>query len=225
MHRHDTDQLLYAVSGTMSVTTGEGTWVIPPQRGIWVAADVRHRLAMSGLVRMRTLYFPPGSAFRGSPNCRVLGISPLDRELILELVRTPESERDRKWLALACVLLERLSTLPVVPLHLPFPRDGRAKRAADAVIDDPAGNHTMAVLAQRIGASERTLARVFARETGMTFGQWQRQARLLAALPLLAEGRPVKNVALDVGYSSASAFIAMFRRVLGVSPGHYFDAA
>jgi len=70
-------------------------------------------------------------------------------------------------------------------------------------------------------ASARTLARLFVKETGLTFGAWRQQARLLKALEWLAEGRPVTAIAFDLGYESPSAFIAMFRRTFGVPPGRY----
>ena len=68
----------------------------------------------------------------------------------------------------------------------------------------------------------RTLERLFQSETGLSFGKWRQQLRLLYALRLLAAGRPVTAVAFDVGYESASAFIAMFKRTLGVTPHRYF---
>jgi AraC-like DNA-binding protein len=67
------------------------------------------------------------------------------------------------------------------------------------------------------------LERIFQKETGLTFGKWWQQLRLLHALRLLAGGRAVTSVALDVGYDSPSAFIAAFRRYFGATPARYFE--
>jgi AraC-like DNA-binding protein len=222
-HSHDLDQLLYAYTGAMSVTTGEGAWAIPPQRGVWIPAGVSHSITMSGTVRMRTLYVKPGLTLSGVDQCRVLGIAPLDRELILELVRTAESGRAANWETLAQVLLDRITSLPVEPLHLPMPHDNRARRVAQAIIDRPELTRSLASIAKEYGVSARTLSRLFVKETGMSFGRWRQQLRLLASMRLLAQGLPVTTVSLEVGYDSPSAFIAMFRRALGVSPGKYYS--
>ena len=76
--------------------------------------------------------------------------------------------------------------------------------------------------ASLIGMSERTLNRHFQTQTGLSYSEWVRRARLLEALQRLAQGQPVLRVALDLGYGSHSAFTVMFRRVMGISPSDYF---
>ncbi|MDT7657954.1 MAG: hypothetical protein QOF38_2669, partial [Pseudonocardiales bacterium] len=56
-------------------------------------------------------------------------------------------------------------------------------------------------------------------ELHMTFPQWRTQLRLHQALILLAENVPVTAVAHRCGWSSASAFIDVFRRAFGHTPG------
>jgi AraC-like DNA-binding protein len=120
------------------------------------------------------------------------------------------------------LILDEIRQLPVAPLHLPEPADGRLRSITTALRTDPTDDRTLDTWARAVGASTRTLARLFLAETGMTFRQWQRQARLLAGLVRLAAGQPVTVVALEVGYESPSAFIAMFKRALGTTPGQYF---
>lgn len=115
-----------------------------------------------------------------------------------------------------------LETLDVVPIGLPAPADPRARDVFAAVLAGPADPRGLAEFGRAVGASERTLARIFLRECGMTFGTWRTQARLRAALPLLAEGKPLATIAASVGYSSPSAFVVAFRRAVGVTPGAYF---
>jgi AraC-like DNA-binding protein len=111
-----------------------------------------------------------------------------------------------------------------VPLDLPMPRDERALRIARVLREKPAaGDASLRTLARRTGASTRTLERIFIAETGLTLGRWRQQARLLRAVTLLAAKTPVTDVAFEVGYASPSAFIAMFRAVLGTTPSKLFE--
>ena len=222
-HTHDWAQLIYATSGVMSVQTGAGTWVVPSQRAVWVPADAEHAIDATGVVAMRTLYFRPGMVPSQPDSCVVMNVSPLLRELVLETVRIGQLYETRATEArLAMVLVDQLVRTPEVPLDLHQPKDPRARRVADRVCARPADPASLEDLERGSGASPRTLERLFRREVGMTFGRWRQQVRLLRALHLLAEGAPVTAVALDVGYDSASAFIAMFKRTLGKTPRRYF---
>jgi transcriptional regulator GlxA family with amidase domain len=120
------------------------------------------------------------------------------------------------------VLVDQLSVLPTIPLQLPWPSDERAQRAAAWVRGHLGEPSSTRQIARRAMLSVRTLERLFQKETGLSFGKWRQQLRLLHALRLLAAGRPVTTVALEVGYESASAFIVMFKRTLGVTPHRYF---
>jgi AraC-like DNA-binding protein len=221
--RHARGQLIYATAGVMTVTTPHGTWVVPPQRAVWVPPDTDHESRMFGRVAMRTLYVAPDAARRMPARCCVVTVSPLLRELILEATRLPleydERGRDARVMRL---ILDDLGASPAVALHLPQPEDKRLRRICAALVADPADATSLEAWAARVGASARTLARTFARETGMGFASWRQQARLVAALQRLAAGEAVTAVALDLGYASPSAFSAMFRRALGTSPRDYF---
>jgi AraC-like DNA-binding protein len=120
------------------------------------------------------------------------------------------------------VILDRLPTLSLPPLHLPEPEDDRLRRITERLLKEPSKRHSLSVLAHSTGLTERTAERLFRSETGMTFGKWRQQLRLITALQKLADGESVTNVALDVGYSDVSAFIAMFKTVLGITPARYF---
>lgn len=222
-HRHRRGQLVHAGSGVMTVTTQAGTWVVPPQRAVWVPGGVEHRIRMSGRVEMRTAYLDAGAGAGLPSQCCVVAVSPLLQQLLQRLVALPQpfplgGAEER----LVQVLLDELRTLEVAPLHLPRPADTRLRRVVDALLRDPEDARGLAQWAERAGASPRTLARLFHRETGMSFGAWRRQLRLLCSLERLAAGESVTAVALSLGYASTSAFIAMFRRNLGCTPGSYF---
>lgn len=78
--------------------------------------------------------------------------------------------------------------------------------------------------AKRLALSERSLARLMLRETGLTFGRWRQQLHLIIALRELASGVSVQNVAANLGYESVNAFIIMFKKMMGSTPAHYFAA-
>jgi AraC-like DNA-binding protein len=131
----------------------------------------------------------------------------------------PESGREAR---LVRVLADELQTARVAPLHLPMPQDPRLLRVARELVANPADGRTLAAWTRAAGASGRTLQRRFRAETGLGFGKWRQQVRLLRALERLAAGAAVTEVAFDLGYDSPSAFVTMFRRALGTTPGRYF---
>ena len=222
-HWHARSQLVYASAGVMTVVTEQGMWVVPPQRAVWIPAGIVHTVRAWGPVAMRSLYIQREAAAWLPTACCVVNVTPLLRELIVRAVALPpryvHGGQDERIMLL---MLDEIRQLPVAPLHLPEPTDRRLQQITTALRTDPADDRTLDTWARAAGASPRTLARLFLAETGMTFRQWQRQVRLLAGLVRLADGQPVTVVALEVGYESPSAFIAMFRRALGTTPGQYF---
>jgi AraC-like DNA-binding protein len=225
-HRHERAQFIFAAHGAMLVGTPEGSWAVPPQRAVWMPAGVTHEIRMAGDVAMRTLYVRGDAAARLSAEVRVLGVSPLLRELILRACALPvsydEAGPDGRLMAL---ILDEIAALPTVALDLPLPRDARLGRICRALSAEPGQTRTLPDWGREAGASARTLARLFVRETGLTFAAWRQQARLLAATAMLAAGEPITRIALDLGYESPSAFTAMFKRALGAPPSHYFGGA
>lgn len=219
-HWHTGHQLAWASSGILTVSSPDGTWVLPPTRALWIPAGVEHAM---DAVRHTTVCCPYFAAERGPgwATPTVVAISPLARELILHLADAePPSARRRA----ESVLFDQLAPVPVTTIAVPMPGDARALDVARAVIESPADDATLDIWARRTGTSTRTLARLFTTETGMSFGRWRTQVRLRAALPLLAEGLPVATAARRVGYATPSAFVAVFRKATGISPGAYFTS-
>ena len=225
-HRHYRAQLTFASAGVLTVGTAEGTWVVPPQQAVWIPAGTLHEVSTEGPASLRFLYLHPQAAAALSPGCYVLAVSDLLRALIFRTAAFPAHYGDASPEArIIQVILDELRASKPEPLHLPLPQDKRLKVITGALLEDPAIDASLGQWADRAGASERTLARLFLKETGMTFGAWRQRLRLLSAVARLAEGAAVTNVAYDLGYDSPSAFIAMFRKTLGRTPGRYFTDA
>jgi AraC-like DNA-binding protein len=181
---------------------------------------------MSGAVSLRTLYLVPrlGRVLPGKP--RVIGISPLLRELILRMVELDRLNlRNPDHAHLVSVLVDQLQAMQSDAVYLPMPHDSRAKRIAAMLQKVPSDVRSLVELSKLAGASKRTIERLFKLETGLGFGKWRQQVRLGHALRRLAAGDAVTTVAMDVGYESVSAFISAFRMTFGKTPGQYFRAA
>jgi len=222
-HQHPRAQLVYAIRGVVRVLSPGGTWMVPPSQAVWVPPDMAHEIIAADSISIRTLFVDP-SAIAGLPqSCCVLNVPPLLRELILKAVEIGEDYSPASsGYRIMQVALDLLQELQPAPLHLPMGRDKRLRQIMDGLYADPADERSLEDWARICGASARTLARLFVRETGMHFGDWRKQLRLLEAIDRLGQGQSVTRVALELGYQSPSAFIAMFRRSLGLPPGAYF---
>ena len=224
-HSHNYDQLLYAAQGLMRVETQAGFWVTPSLRAVWIPAGIVHRKINLAPLTFCTLYMLPEAA-KMPEHCHVVSVSPLLRELIVEMSRQP-SDYDPTGQAghLLALLLDRLRGAPAESLYLPLPAEPRIRALVERLLEEPSDPTGLEALAREAGASPRTMARLFEAETGMGFRDWRQRLRLQVALARLAEGEPVTSVAFAVGYDSPSAFIAMFRKVMGESPRRYLKQA
>lgn len=222
-HAHSRHQLIYAVRGVMVVSADAGRWVVPPTRAIWMAAGMTHEIDCVGEVHMRSLLVARNAARKLLEGTQAVGVSPLLRELIGAAMEVAQpyaaGTRDGRLMRL---ILDELRALPLLPLHLHMPSDPRLRRICAALqrqLDDAS---TMADWARRLALDVKTIQRLFLKETGMTFGQWRQQARLLRALELLAAGEKIIDVAMALGYDSPSAFSTMFRKQFDRTPSQFF---
>ncbi len=224
-HQHPRAQLLHAISGVMRVATGTALFIVPPGTGLWVPANTRHVTRMPAGLVMRALFLREDAARAGPDDVTVVAISPLLRELILAACNEPVMwDEDGPVRHLVALALHEISHAATRPISVPACRDPRLQRVADALFADPADGRGLELFADIAGASARTLARLFRRETGMSFQTWRRQLRLTEALALLAQGETPARAAAAVGYGSGPAFGAAFRAAFGTSPGRSRNA-
>ncbi len=223
-HRHDWVQFSYAISGVLGVHTAEGSFFAPPQWGIWIPADLEHQVVTSMRAEMRSLYVRREDCAWAPERCRVLEVTSLARELIKSFCQLPVDypQGDSSEARLVQVLLDQLASLPEVGFSLPLPRHPRLLGLCNELIASPEQNVTLHQWAERLGTSEKTLMRLFQRETGLSFRGWRQRMRLLSSLCTLEEGDSVTTAALSCGYDSTSAFIAAFKGLFGFTPGELF---
>lgn len=221
--------MLMATASRGISTTARSSCTASPASCGWIphpAAGWCRPVAASGYLRVRSTpcaspaTLPPADL---PATCQIVQISPLLRELILTSLTLPESyapgSRDERVYEL---ILDEIRLMPVLPFHLPEPESEALRHLCQQIRMAPGESWSSAQAAGIVGMSERTLNRHFQQQTGLSYGEWVRRARLLEALVRLAQGQPVLRVALDLGYGSHSAFTAMFRRVMGLSPSDYF---
>ncbi|MFC9856345.1 MULTISPECIES: AraC family transcriptional regulator [unclassified Streptomyces] len=225
-HEHRRAQLIHGTTGAITVATGHGVWVVPATRGVWVPAGLTHAMTCVGAVAMRTLYIEPQPSWHLPTAPTVVSVSPLLRELIDDATRIPvEYDPDGRDGKVMELLLLELAPRPVPALYLPAPEENGPAglhRLCEAVRLHPGRRWTTREAAAFAHMSTRSLQRGFAAATGMGLARWVQQARLVHAVTLLASGASVTAAATELGYATPSAFTAMFRRTLGITPSAYF---
>lgn len=224
-HQHQRGQLIYASAGTMRLRTCDEYWLLPPFRGVWMPPYVEHEMNASTSVYLRTLYVNVESFTLSLPNHPVgIGVTPLLRELLIRasyfpITYHPDSFEER----LLRLALEETKHAFEYGLKLPMGRDKRLKKICDTLLENPGDVRSLADWANEVGATTRTLTRLFRSETGISFVQWREQIRIVSAISRLSTGERVSRVAEELGYASQGAFTVMFKRVTGKSPREYLN--
>jgi AraC-like DNA-binding protein/mannose-6-phosphate isomerase-like protein (cupin superfamily) len=220
-HSHDRTQILYASAGVMSVSTDETSFVVPPQRAVWIPAGRTHEVSCRDSVSLRTLYLD-ATLGREPDRCRVFEVSYLLKALILEVVSfDPLYDVNGREGRIVSLLLDEIDRMPNAPYQVGMPADPRLIRVCRAMLDNPSDCRDLDDWARIAGMGRRTFTRSFKKETGMGVAVWRQQARLMHALSLLSAGQSITQVAFAVGYDSPSAFTAMFHRTFGVPPSQF----
>jgi AraC-like DNA-binding protein len=224
VHTHRKGQLVMALHGGVTCEVPRALWMVPPHHAVWIPGGMPHSNRATGNARIYFLFIEPQAAPMPDQCCTV-EISPLVREMIKYLSEQgPGYSKDGPTARLVSVLLEQLCAAPLAQLHLPISPHPKIRRIADALAADPSDRSTLAAWGDRLAMSDRTLARLVRRETGLTFGRWRQQLHLIVALRQLAAGASVQRVAGNLGYDSVTAFITMFKKALGQPPAQYFSA-
>lgn len=220
-HSHARGQLFASMRGLLTIGVESGVWVVPAIHAVWLPPHHLHSGSSHGPFEGWSAYVAEEACHDLPDQPCALRISGLLREAVLRAAQWPLGALDASQSRIAQIVLDEIRTLPSEPLGLPLPGDPRLLRIARALIEDPADPRDLDAWAAFGAVSARTLSRRFVSETGFSFTVWRQRARLMRSLEMLAAGAPVTTVALDLGYSTASAFIALFRRTFGETPAAY----
>jgi AraC-like DNA-binding protein len=222
-HSHVRGQFFYVESGLFISRTTSGSWMLPPHRAGWLPPGELHTVSITGPSRGWGVFIAPCVADCLPAHPCVLGVNDLLRALVIRATSwTFRQELNAEQERIITVLLDEIRRAPIEPLYLPMPTDRRLQRIATSIYEHPEDTRGLDDWAAWGGMSPRTLSRLFRQQTACSFAQWRQQARLTRALERLAGGEPVATVADALGYATPSAFVAMFRKSFGQSPGRYF---
>lgn len=224
-HQHRRAQLLYGATGLMHVSTHDGEWVVPPQHAVWIPPETLHAVKFVG-VTTRSLYIEPAciAGLDLNSRCKVIVVSPLLRQLLLEAVDLPPLYNSARDLALMNLLLLELKAMPVREFDIPLPRQPALLKLCQAFLLAPIIHDSAERWASAMFMSASTFRRHFRQQTGMSFSAWRQRACVVCAMTWLLSGKPVNEVALSLGYDNGSSFATMFRRVTGQPPSFYHPA-
>ena len=224
-HSHRRGHLLYAAEGVLLVEAATGRWLVPPTAAVWLRPGIPHRLVIPVPVEVHGIFIHEDSAKRLPAEDSVLHVSSLLRELIGALtaldLKSAHSKREK---LLGDLLMEELGSQPALPFHLPWPSDAQIQRVCDVLVHDPAHPAMADDWAATLAMSTKTFHRRFQKSTGLTFGRWRQQMRLMSSMTLLLEGAPITQVALTSGYESHSAYAVAFKKHFGLPPSEFFVA-
>jgi len=221
-HAHPWSQLCYSCKGVTQTETEEGIFVLPPEQALWIPPKVEHQQHLKSKVSNRSLYIDPNWSKPLGDKVRSLTVDPLLKSLILEIANWPEhyqqtTQTDR----LVQVLIDRLAIAPSNELFMPTINDNRLLPIIEMLNHEPANKLTIEQWSEKVGASSRTLNRLFNKNYGMGFSKWKQKIRILKSLEMLNEGILLSDIAYELGYESSSAFLTGFKKQLGCSPKKY----
>ena len=220
-HRHRKGQLILALRGAITCEVERAMLMVPPQYAVWIPGQLPHSNKATPSAQLCFLFIEPG-AVTLPDYCCTLKISPLVRELILSLAsKTPERLRTDATSRLVDVLFDELPQQPQEQLQLPVSAHPKMRLMSETMAEEPAKWQTLTQWAQHFAMSERNLARLVVKETGLSFRRWRHQLQLILALQYLIKGQSVQRVAQSLGYDSTTAFITMFKKGLGQTPARY----
>lgn len=226
LHQHPHGHLIHADRGLLRVEAESGQWLVPPTAAVWLRPGVSHRLVVPVALQAHGLFVREDvCACLPERDC-VVQVSALLRELIAALARADDAATSstRRMRLLGALLVEELRTPALLPLHLPWPAgdaDSAMRHVCQALLDSPGDTATAAEWANRLAMGDKTFHRRFLRATGMSFGKWRQQLRLMSSLTLLMQGMPITQVALASAYDSHSAYTTAFSKQFGRPPSAF----
>lgn len=223
IHRHRKGQLVVAAEGSVMCRTLDGLRIVPSNGAVWIPGEIPHSVSMSDNGRSYCVFISPEMS--PLPNsCATFSISPMLREMIFHLANLPplyplEGPTSR----LVQVILDELAQMKAEPLHFPVSSHPKIQRIAAQLLEAPDDRRTIRDWAAEVATSERTLARLIQKHTGMPFGRWRQQLHIVIAVQRLSMGATVQSISQELGYDSPSAFTAMFRKHMGQPPRRYLQ--
>ncbi len=223
-HSHSWGQFVYAHSGVLAVSTSLNRYIVPPEQGVWLLPEIEHEVTAISNVQLTSFYFDVTLLGVLPDECCVLKVD----DFLKALIKAANNIRnDYQWHSsdgrLLHLILDRLTQAPSEVFQLPYPKDHRLLALLSEIQAAPEKNYNLAEWGNIVGASARTLSRLFKKETGLSYSEWRQRLNTQLAITQLSLGKSITSISLYLGYESPSAFIYMFKRKTGVTPNFYRD--
>lgn len=221
-HSHDWGQFVYANTGVLSVVTDTEHYIVPPEQGVWIRPNTNHEVTALTEAELTSFYFDNNTLIALPNYSCVLVVDGFLKSLICEAKKV---KLDYQWSdadgLLLRLIVKKLACAPQVALQLPYPKDKRLLAMLTLIQQAPSNNCNLAQWGKEVGASSRTLSRLFKKDTGLSYTQWRTRLTIQIAISKLGSGKPIASIAAELGYESSSAFSYMFKENTGVSPSFY----
>jgi len=221
-HTHQWGQFVYAHSGILAVSTSSDRYIVPPEQGVWLLPEIEHEVTMISDVKLTSFYFDTRLLNQLPTQCCVLQVNDFLKSLIKE---ANTIKNNYQWHStdgrLLRLILDRLALAPQEIFKLPYPKDQRLLTLLKEIQKSPENNSTLGEWGKLVGASARTLSRLFKKETGLNYSEWRQRLNIQIAITLLSQNESTNSIALHLGYESPSSFIYMFKSKTGMTPTFY----
>lgn len=218
--RHAWGELVYCYSGVTELRTGGQVLLAPPHMAFWIPAGV-DQVGYNRRATVHVSIYIDQSLCGAMPgHAASLRVTPLLRAM-LEQLEGAQFDGTLRQGRLLRVMVDEMENCAVTQSFLPDSDHPALRRLLAALHDAPSDRQSTATLARAYGLSERTLLRLCQRDLGMSLSEWRNRLRVVRAIAMLQDGQSVEAIALDLGYATASAFIAMFKGITGDSPARY----
>ncbi|RSD31478.1 AraC family transcriptional regulator [Vibrio pectenicida] len=222
-HQHDTAQMYWINQGTATIETLDHQWTMTPASIGWIPACLEHKSNVVSDMEAFIIYLPVNDVYSPTSQAKVIASNALIAALIERIKGFDFTHLTLSQQRLIDVLIDEVNAAKPCNLYLPLPNKNNIRRLTYWLMSHPDDPRSQSQLAADFATSSRTLSRVFKSETGINFGFWRQQARLISSLTMLSQGMSVTSTALSCGYSNTSSYITAFKARFGITPSKYFN--
>lgn len=220
-HSHQGGEFVYSYSGIMELDIEGGSLVSTPSYGIWLPPNQKHTVRTRGQLEHGSFYIPLKYCYKlPSSTCSFL-LSPLIREILFYLKDRGVSTHGEEEQRLLHVLYDQIQLVKPSGSYLPRSNDTLLIKIMELLESKLNDTRSLSEIAKSLQLSERTIARHFRSNLGITFIEWRQRLKVVQAISMIRKGQTIESVSKELGYSSPSAFIVMFRKLTGSTPSEY----
>ncbi|WP_241613257.1 AraC family transcriptional regulator [Rosenbergiella epipactidis] len=219
-HCHPLGQFVLVKRGVLHGNTPEKHWLMKPGMAVWIPPNTVHWGEAYSRVDLTVLYIAPEFCQSFTSQVKLIDTSFLISALCERLAETSAPLSEERRNSMLHLLFEEIEEKPDSNLTLPLPQDLRLKKVTDSLVENPTQRLSLAEWGYRVGATERTLARLFRKETGLRYTDWHNRLLLTIAWQGLANGASNEELSVMLGFSSSDSFGHWFRRVADSKPSH-----